>query len=208
MSSKILTTDQTRPSFIEAARRAQIIECAIDTIAELGFAHASLAQIAKRASVSTSVISYYFAGKDELLRAVAAHVVAAGEAFIRPRLDLQSGARAALRSLVAAFVGNFAARPNSVIAIRNIIFAGRGDLWYPNYPATESRARAAFVRILEWGQRDGVFRPFDVRIVAGIISAILDSIVGRVAADPAFDIDATCREVLEVVDRATRAEPR
>ena len=58
MRSKIQTIDQggasERQSFIEIARRKQIIECAIDAIAELGFAQASLAQIAKRAGVSTA----------------------------------------------------------------------------------------------------------------------------------------------------------
>ena len=83
MRSEIETIDQKRPSFIEQARRAQIVECAIETIADLGFAQASLAQIAKRAGVSTGVISYYFAGKDELIREVSAYVFSAGEAFIR-----------------------------------------------------------------------------------------------------------------------------
>ena len=39
-------------SFIEKARRTQIVECAIETIAEVGYAQASLGQIAKRAQIS------------------------------------------------------------------------------------------------------------------------------------------------------------
>ena len=50
-------------SFIEKARRTQIIECAIETIAEVGYAQASLGQIAKRAQISKGVISYHFANK-------------------------------------------------------------------------------------------------------------------------------------------------
>src|ERR1700678_447656 len=104
MRSNYQTADQGRQSFIEAARRAQIIECAIDAIAELGFAQASLAQIAKRAGVSTGVILYYFAGKDELIRAVGAHVFATGADFISPPVNAQTTARAAIRSFIEASV--------------------------------------------------------------------------------------------------------
>ena len=41
--------------------------CAIEVLAELGYAQTSFARIAERAGISKSVISYHFAGKDELL---------------------------------------------------------------------------------------------------------------------------------------------
>ena len=61
------STDGRRRSFIEEARRAQIAAAAAETVAEYGYANASLARIAERADVSKSVISYHFDGKDELL---------------------------------------------------------------------------------------------------------------------------------------------
>ena len=54
---------QNHPTFTEAARRTQIIECAIETLATLGYAQASLAHIAKRAGISKGVIVYYFSSK-------------------------------------------------------------------------------------------------------------------------------------------------
>ncbi|MEV7908062.1 TetR family transcriptional regulator, partial [Streptomyces anulatus] len=50
---------QNTKSFIERARRAQIIASAIEVIAEHGFANASLARIAKHAGISKGVISYH-----------------------------------------------------------------------------------------------------------------------------------------------------
>ena len=58
--------DQSRPTFTEAARRTQIIACAIETLATLGYAQASLAHIAQRAGISKGVIVYYFSSKEEL----------------------------------------------------------------------------------------------------------------------------------------------
>src|SRR5690348_3623387 len=84
MRSENGTGDQKQRSFIEEARRAQIVASAIEVIAELGFARASLAQIARHAGISKGVISYHFGSKDELMvevvtrvyTAVAEHAVA------------------------------------------------------------------------------------------------------------------------------------
>jgi TetR/AcrR family fatty acid metabolism transcriptional regulator len=203
MRLKTEALDQNRPSFIEAARRAQIIECAIETIAELGFGQASLAQIAKRAGISTGVISYHFAGKDELIRAVVTHVYVSGGGFIRPRVDIQAGSRAALRSLIAASVGFIAAHPSYARAVMNIILAGRPELFDP---AVEEPRRAGFRAILLAGQQSGAFRPFDVRAMVGTILGALNALPQQLAAEPGLDLEAYGRELVELFDRATRRD--
>jgi AcrR family transcriptional regulator len=65
-------------TFTETARRAQIVQAAIDTIAELGYGRASLARIAERLGISKGVISYHFAGKDDLIKEVVLEVVESG----------------------------------------------------------------------------------------------------------------------------------
>lgn len=54
---------------VEDARRNQLIEVAIDCLAELGFTGSTLVQIAGRAGVSTGLIAHYFEDKDGLLEA-------------------------------------------------------------------------------------------------------------------------------------------
>jgi len=125
MQSKNIAADQDKRSFIETARRAQIIECAVEAFADLGFAQTSLAQIAKRAKVSTGVILYYFAGKDELIGDVVAHVFATGEGFIRPKVAAQGeDPRKALAAFIEASVGFIASNPKYVLAVMNIMRAG------------------------------------------------------------------------------------
>ena len=57
-------------TFIEEARRAQIVQCAADVIAESGYARATMAEIAKRARIAKSVISYHFADKNDPIQEV------------------------------------------------------------------------------------------------------------------------------------------
>jgi AcrR family transcriptional regulator len=207
MQSETLTIDQPKRSFIELTRRAQIIDCAIDTIAELGFARASLVQIAKRAGVSTGVILYHFVSKDELIREVVAHVFAAGQAFIQPRVD-QSTARAALLGFIRASVAFIQAKPARVLAVMNVIRAGHADTGHERFDRAVMHPReAGFTAILQAGQASGEFRPFDVPIMVTTIIEALDVIPPQVAANPAFDFDRYASELAALFDRATRSDP-
>ncbi|CAM4303409.1 TetR family transcriptional regulator [Nocardiopsis rhodophaea] len=77
---------QQERSFIEKARRAQIIEAAVAVIAEVGFAKASLARIAQHAGISKGVISYHFAGKDELIEQVVEQIYLSATDYVVPRI--------------------------------------------------------------------------------------------------------------------------
>jgi AcrR family transcriptional regulator len=206
MSLKKENSDQSKPGIVEAARRAQIIECAIETIAETGFVEASLARIAQQAGVSTGVISYYFDGRDALMRAMAAHVLTTVQVFIQPRVDLSRGPRAALQSALAAFVGATAAYPKHLVALWKIAMAGRLDLYPTDYRPMENARSRAFRNILEWGQREGTFRAFDMVSMVGAIIGALDSILMRLNAGQQFDVEAAGRELAEIFDRATRSD--
>ncbi|WP_206059442.1 TetR family transcriptional regulator, partial [Nonomuraea zeae] len=73
-------------TFIEEARRAQIISCAIEVLADQGYPHTTLAKIAKQAKISTGVISYHFGGKKQLIQAVVEEVVKLGTDMMLPRI--------------------------------------------------------------------------------------------------------------------------
>ncbi|MDR3511129.1 MAG: TetR/AcrR family transcriptional regulator [Caulobacteraceae bacterium] len=208
MQSKTLAVDQKR-SFIETARRAQIIECAIETIAEAGYAQTSLARIAKRAGISAGVISYYFDGKDDLIAEVAARVFAAGDDFIRPRVEQGQNAAAALRLFIEASVGYIAAHPAYLIAVMNIMRAGRTESGALRYdPALGQARRDGIAGILGWGQGTGAFRPFSIPVMTATVIEALDAIPPELAVDPALDLPAYAAELAELFDRATRVDAK
>ncbi|MFC6819328.1 TetR/AcrR family transcriptional regulator, partial [Nonomuraea dietziae] len=98
MRSENEASGQKPRSFIEQARRAQIMASAIEVIAEVGFAKASLALIAKHAGISKGVISYHFAGKDELMEQVVDHVYSGIADFVLARMEGESTATGLLRT--------------------------------------------------------------------------------------------------------------
>src|ERR1700686_5452656 len=116
----IIPAGQEERSFIENARRAQIVECAIDAIAELGYAKASLAEIAKRAGVSKGVISYHFAGKSVLIQQVVATVVATATAEMVPRIFAEETVARMLHVYIESNLEFIGSHLNQILALMSI----------------------------------------------------------------------------------------
>src|SRR5580692_9578599 len=86
-----MRTNSTAPAgaastFTQIKRRDQLVACAIDAIVEVGFARASVGEVARRAGVSKGVVTYHFAAKEDLIRAVIADVIGSMAEFLEPRL--------------------------------------------------------------------------------------------------------------------------
>jgi AcrR family transcriptional regulator len=187
-------------TFIETARRAQIVAAAIETIAEVGYARASFAQIAKRAGLSsTGLISYHFSGKDELIGEVAQTVIGSIAQFMSETMRGASGPRAALRLYIEGNCAFIAGHRTEMKALLEIFMNGGFT-----YGASEEReVLSPLEQILRAGQDAGEFRGFDVKVMATLIQRAVDGLPFLLANEPDLDIAAYAREVAVAFDRAT-----
>jgi len=165
-------------TFTETGRRAQIVTAAIEVIAEVGYANASFSRIARHAGLSsTGMISYHFAGKDDLLAACVAEIEQVTSAFMQPRIDAADGHVAQMRAFIesnVALVGEHGA------AVRALIDLVRNSA----SPSTAVNERLElFDNHFRAGQAAGVFRPFDTRTTALALMAGLDAVVVTAAAE-------------------------
>ena len=196
-------------TFIETARRAQIIAAAVDTIADLGYGQASLARIAERAGTSKGVICYHFAGKDELVRDLVADVVTKAEAYLRPLVSAETTGAGMLRTSIEANVAYMREHRNEMIAVAEIARNARDA--DGNRPFDSSFVQAgvtALSRVLAHFQETGEFRAgFDPAVMAAAIRAAIDAIPARLARDPGLDLDHYGRELANLFDVATRGGP-
>jgi AcrR family transcriptional regulator len=199
----------SRRSFIETARREQIIESAIKTIAELGYAQASLAQIAQRIEVSKGVISYYFDGKEALEQAIITDVLTRAVAYMQPRVSAESTGRGVLRAAITSNLTFMRENREAMIAFFEIAVHTRRARGAAN-PAVASILRqgvAAGTDLFASFQEKGEFRPdFDPAVMAAALRAAIDSVPPRMARDPDFDVDHYGSELADLFDRATRSE--
>ncbi|NDL58961.1 TetR/AcrR family transcriptional regulator [Phytoactinopolyspora mesophila] len=195
-----------RSSFIEQARRAQIIEAATETVAEVGYSRASLAEIAQRAGISKSVISYHFEGKDELLEQVAARLFEETWAYMEPRVYGETSAGAQIREWVRSQLSFFSSHRVSFLAMVEIVTHYQPKEGSSPFAQAIEEEAAELARILRKGQQDGEFRDFDPRAVAVIIGQAVEGALGQWIADDTIDLDTHALALVDFIDHAIRSE--
>src|SRR5580692_4419760 len=183
MRAKAKSVPAKNRSFAETARRAQIVDCAINAIAEVGFAKASVDQIAKRVGVSKGVITYHFPNKAEIVDAIIEAVGAAGRTYIEPHR----------KPLIAMFE----------IAMN----ARRADGSLVLSPESLTRRAADLEGLLRAGQRSAEFRRFNTRVMALTILQTIDGVPPLLAREPSLDLKLHAKELVTVFTLATRKEP-
>lgn len=208
MNTKNKTNDQKEMSFIEKARRAQIVACAIETIAEVGYAQASIGQIAKRANVSKGVISYHFASKDELLEQVVTEYYIANESFMQPILCDEASPKNRLKKYIEANLEFIADHRKMVFAVVEIVTGMRTKEGKPRFSAdTDEDVFQPIEAILHAGAKEGSFReftPLSSRIMALAIRHAIDGFSLELMRNPDLDVKAYVQELITIFDHATR----
>jgi betaine-aldehyde dehydrogenase len=84
----------------EEARRVQLVEVTIDSLAEVGWVGTTLAEIARRAGVSPGLVAHYFADKDGLLEAAFRTLARQLAARMRVRLALAHTPRGRVQAVI------------------------------------------------------------------------------------------------------------
>jgi TetR/AcrR family transcriptional regulator, fatty acid metabolism regulator protein len=205
-SEKRTSGQKADRTFIETARRAQIMAAAIDTIAELGYGQASLARIAETAGTSKGVIIYHFGNKDDLVRELVAELSAKGRAYLGPRLEAEPTGAGMLRSYIESNLSFVRENRNHVVAVVEIALNARSADGSPLYDFSIREAGVAALRqLLAHFQGTGEFRAdFDPDVMAMAIRAALDAVPARLARDPDLDIGRYGRELADLFGAAVR----
>jgi AcrR family transcriptional regulator len=203
-------TAQIERTFTETARRAQIVQAAIDTIAEVGFSRASLARIGERVGISKGLIGYHFAGKDELIREVVSEIIEQGKAYMLPRILAEQPGPSQLRAYIGSNLGFMRDHRNYMLAIAEIRRSGLtadgrqrfyGDADMDEFARELEDALSSF-------QADGHLRAdFDPQVMAIAIRAAIDAVPHRLV-DPGFDIDKYARQIADIFVEATSPAAR
>jgi len=190
-------------TFLSTARRAQIVDAAIGTVAEVGYASASLSRIAVRLGISKGVISYHFSGKDDLIAEIVRQVLQQARAYVQPRFEAQTTGPEMLRAYIESSLEFMRDNPDQITALVEIVRATIAGAKSP-FSGNRDAGVQVLAELITRFQAAGDFRAdFDPNAMAIAIRAVIDAAPGRLA-DPAFDIDQYAREAVTIFHRATR----
>ena len=212
MRSTALDAGTSSSTFIQRKRRDQLVGCMIEAIADVGFARASIREVARRAGVSMGVITYHFAAKEDLIRAVIADVIASMEEYLTPRLLAAEPERVPERFIAAyisAWAGFYQSHTTQVLALARIFIAFRDESGHPS-PAFEARTGevAAIEAVLRSGQDMGRFGSFDPHVMASVVKIAVEDLLTQFVRDPSLDIEGYAAQLTTLFERATGPDQR
>ncbi|GIN88823.1 TetR family transcriptional regulator [Heyndrickxia sporothermodurans] len=207
MNTKNKTNKQKEMSFIEKARRAQIVECAIETIAEVGYAQASLGQIAKRAEISKGVISYHFSNKEELLEQVVIDYYIACQSFVCPQIEAHTSPKGMLQAYIESNLHFVDTNRKQVFAVIEIVSNVRTDDGKLRFAADHDESIFLPIeKIIRLGMKNGVFREFStmsLRVLALTIRHAIDGFSLELMRNPNLNVTEYMKELITIFERAT-----
>jgi AcrR family transcriptional regulator len=189
-------------SFVETARRTQIVAGAVEVLASEGYSAASLATIAAHVGISKGVISYHFAGKEDLLHEVVSSVLTGAGEYMTPRVKAAKSALEALQTYLAVNLEYLDEHRIELDALTEILSHQRvpGQTRSLAGDAHEA-AVGALAELIRAGQRSGEFRRCDARAAAHAVRASIDSLPVLLRTAPDLDLSAHARELTELFTR-------
>ena len=107
-------------SFTRTARKAQIVGCAIEVIAEVGYPQASIRKIADRVGIAMSAVLYHFGSKDNLVDAIVEHMYTTMLAIVVPALAAETTATGKLNAYIRATIKYFGTHRVALLALTSI----------------------------------------------------------------------------------------
>ncbi len=110
---------------MEPIRRAALVNATIAQIGETGSLDVTVAQIAKRAGMSSALAHHYFGGKEQIFLAAMRHTLTVYGAEVRGALLMADDPKARLQAIVRAGFGPANFRPEVIAAWLNFYVLAR-----------------------------------------------------------------------------------
>jgi len=167
---------EDKQSFIAEARREQIIQAAIEVLKENGYVSTSLAKIAKKANISTGLISYHFSGKEDLMNNTLMYLVEQEWKFINECVIQKQTATAKLKAFIEASLAYQITNKTNNIALIEIVFNARTPDHTPYYlleDEEEDLKTSLLGEILRRGQESEEFGEFSPQVISTIIQGAI-----------------------------------
>lgn len=197
-------TDEKK-SFISEARREQIFDAVIMTLDEIGYIHASMAQIAKKAGISTALISYHFRDKNDLMEYTLNKLSSDVSTYVLERTQASIAPTDKLRTYIEASIAYHVNKPKHNIALIEIVFHARTVDNIPYYKLDDdedSPLESELHQILLAGQEKKEFGSFNVLVMASAIRGSIDEYIFNRKLIGTIDPQSYSSELVNLFNRA------
>jgi AcrR family transcriptional regulator len=202
------TIDENSETFTRIARRRQIVDAAIDVIAEVGWAQTSIRKVADRVGVAMSAVQYHFGTKEGLVEAIVEETIRSAVSAVGPAVSAEITATGRLAAYIRAGVAFYNDHRRLLAAVTHI----ENEFRPGSRAATdESKIDPALhdgVEVLDptsflvEGRKSGEFGEFAIPAAAIALRAAVHATVENILRDPQFDAVGYGEDLIALFNRA------
>ena len=198
------------PSFIEEARRKQILDVSLELIAKKGYDSTSLSEIADAVGVSKGVISYHFDGKSDLGKQVLRHWMRQYNRFVAERLAGHTSPRDRLLELPNACIDFVVQRrEESLIYLDTVGCFGTAEERHGFLAWAEQGMRAYILDLIRDAQAANEMTAVPGGPLADVLQATIDGVTGQWSVNPdAVDLEGCKKVIRQMLDSVLGPAPR
>lgn len=167
---------EDKQSFIAEARREQIIKAAIDVLGEIGYVNVSLSKIAKKANISTGLISYHFSGKEDLMNHTLLYLSQQEWLYISGKVEQKRTPTEKLIAFIESSLAYQVTNRINNIALIEIVFNARTPDHVPYYMIEddeENLISGLLQEILHKGQESKAFSDINPQVTSTVIKGAI-----------------------------------
>lgn len=187
------TAEGSGRTFVERARRAQLIEVTIALVAERGYAATTLASIAQAAGITKGAVLYHFATKEAVVAAAYESVLQALVNHVGEAVEAAPVARRP-QAYVRGMIEHLRTHPQHTRMLTQA-------LTVVAEPASSRERWAALERLIVAAREAMSLRTaIDTRSLAIAVGGAIDGIVTERLADPDYDTQAAAEVLVLMLD--------
>lgn len=184
------------PTFIEQARRTQLIEVTIAMVAEHGYSGTSLSRIAGGAAITKAAVLYHFPTKDAVVDAAYQHVLATLVTRITGAVEAADPAHGPA-VYVRTMIAHLHEFPEHTRMLTEALTSGAT----PEQDTSRRWQGLAQIMAAARAAR-GLGGGTDLRTLAIVVGGAIDAIIGERLRDPSYDTIAAGEELVTVLEGA------
>lgn len=187
-----------KPTFIETARRKQLLEISLDLFRKKGIDNTSLADIATVAGVSNGVVSYHFESKKDLGEEVLRHLLRKYSQYLQERLARKSNHLDKIDEFLNASLEYSKHHRGDYFVYMNTLgcYGTQDDRAAFTSWANDS-LRKMLIDIIKAGQQNGEIAKISAQHLADILQAFTDGIMA-LGVDKGADVNIdACRKLFQ-----------
>jgi len=190
------------PRTIITSTQRRILQCVVETIADEGYARATIGELSNRLEVSKGVIQYHFPTKEELIQETVAYIYATARDYMSSQIWQTTNEWEQIRSFIELSCQFYQQYPMHIKALQ-AIRSNFQPLMHTSLAVTlYERELSDLADVFASGQKKGVLRKFDTDIAALTLRMALNGVAAKLYSQRNYNVKKHADELIELFRHA------